>query len=126
MPPSRPPQQLNIASEPNLEAGTAHEDIINGYRQREWDVADASDELRRNLEQLEGMRKRGAGIHRFIDSVPLSSASLSSTSIHPEDWLFDIDGVWIHNQELARATLLDFLLMLYLKLAHVRTWCKLQ
>ena len=109
VPPSRPPQQFNIASEPDLEGPTAYEDIINGYRQREQDVADASKELRRNLEQHQGMRERGAGVSRFYDSVPSSNAassapsSASSISLHPEDWLVDFEGVWIHNPELGHA-----------------------
>ena len=70
-----PPQQFSTASEPDLEApGTAYEDIINGYRQREQAVADASNEVRRNLEQPEGMRaywqnlvdeRRREGVHVY-------------------------------------------------------------
>ena len=47
-PPSRPP---------SLEAGAAYEDIINEYRTSERNVAEASDELKGNLEQHQGMRE---------------------------------------------------------------------
>ena len=73
------------------------------------DVAEATKELRRNLEQHQGMRERGAGVNRFFDSVPSSNAassapsSASSISLHPEDWLVDFEGVWIHNPELGHA-----------------------
>ena len=62
------------------------------------DVAEASKELRRNLEQHQGMRERGVGVSRFLDSVPSaiasSSASSSASSIgfHPEDWLVNFEG----------------------------------
>ena len=79
MRPSRPPLQFNVAREPSLEAGATHEDLLNDYRQREGDVADASGELRRNLEQRQGMRERGSGVR--IDSVHSSSASSSASSI---------------------------------------------
>ena len=89
VPPSRPPQQFNIVSESSLEAGTTYEDIIHEYRQHQIDVAEASNQLRRNLEQHQGMRERGAGVSRFLDSVPSSSAPSSNPTIrsfHPEEW----------------------------------------
>ena len=91
VPPSRPPQQFNMASEPSLEAGTAYEDIIHEYRQRQIDVVEASEELRRNLEQHQGMRERGAEVSRFLDSVPrpvrlTTSHPQQLTTHHPHQW----------------------------------------
>jgi hypothetical protein len=109
IPPSRPPQQFDIVSEPSLEAGTTYEDIIHEYRQHQIDVAEAFNQFRRNLEQHQGMRERGAGVSRFLDSVPSSNASSSASSsnptisFHPEDGLVDFEGVWVHNPESGHA-----------------------